>query len=389
LVTILTLRFLGGFYLFNINAKVEFIIYMNLKLEVIPHTLNFKFNARTSRGAMQQHQVYYFKLYDIERREIFGLGECAPLPGLSPEYENNFKDILIDKVNTLNQKFKESETDDLESIIYKDELKAFPSVAFALETAWLDYKTGGNRILFQNDFTLSRAGIPINGLIWMGDKAFMEEQIKKKLKEGYSCLKLKIGGLDFTLELEILAAIRKVAPASDLIIRVDANGAFSPAEAQHKLEQLAVYDLHSIEQPIKAGQWEAMSKICAASPVPVALDEELIGITQTTRKQELLQVIVPTYIILKPTLLGGLKATAEWIKLAEEQGIGWWITSALESNIGLNAISQFTAQFAPVREQGLGTGQLYHNNIDSPLFIRKGALFYDIDKEWNLTNFNL
>ena len=361
---------------------------MPLKVDIIPHSLNFKFDARTSRGAMQEHQVYYLKLYDTHHKEIFGLGECAPLPGLSPEYSLQFGKTLMNLVIHLNQELQRITLEDLNSVIYKEDYIFFPSLVFALETAALDFKTGAKRLLFQNDFTRARKGIPINGLIWMGEKAFMEDQIKKKLNEGFSCLKLKIGGLDFKTELEILATIRKVASAKDLIIRVDANGAFIPAEAGKKLEALAAYDLHSIEQPIIAGQWEEMQKLCATSPVPVALDEELIGIWTQDKKEELLQTLLPSYIILKPTLLGGLKAVNEWIKLADAQGIDWWITSALESNIGLNAISQFTAEYTPEWEQGLGTGQLYYNNINSPLTIRQGALYYDLEKEWDLSFIN-
>ncbi|MDQ4139879.1 MAG: o-succinylbenzoate synthase, partial [Bacteroidota bacterium] len=226
------------------------------------------------------------------------------------------------------------------------------------------------------------AGIPINGLIWMGDRAFMQHQIEKKLQEGYSCLKLKIGGLDFESELKILQQIREVANAQNLTIRLDANGAFSPMDARQKLEQLAKYNIHSIEQPIKPGQLEVMANLCNQSPVPIALDEELIGIVEQNEKQQLLSIIQPTYIILKPTLIGGFAATREWITQAETKGIKWWMTSALESNIGLNAISQFTGQFNLEREQGLGTGQLYHNNIESPLQIKSGKLYYNTTKEW-------
>ncbi|GEO05810.1 o-succinylbenzoate synthase [Adhaeribacter aerolatus] len=360
---------------------------MSLQLEIIPHLLQFKFDARTSRGAMQQHQVFYLKLYDTRQKEIFGIGECAPLPGLSPEYTPDFKAKLFRQIEELNQIFIKEGVQNLESIIYSNKLIIFPSLLFALETAWFDLERGGQRILYHNDFTQGKAGIPINGLIWMGDKAFMQEQIRKKLDDGYSCLKLKIGSLDFNTELEILAAIRKAATSKDLTIRVDANGAFLPAEALSKLEQLSAFDLHSIEQPIRAGQWEEMQQICRNSPVPVALDEELIGITELSQKENLLRTIAPTYIILKPTLLGGMQATAEWINIAGGFGIDWWITSALESNIGLNAISQFTAQYTIAREQGLGTGQLYNNNIPSPLSIQQGHLFYEDNQEWELDLF--
>lgn len=230
--------------------------------------------------------------------------------------------------------------------------------------------------MHNNGFSRSEEGIPINGLIWMGDKKFMQEQIEQKLKAGYTCLKLKIGSLDFTTELELLQSIREVAPGNSLTVRVDANGAFTPQEAFKKLERLAKYDLHSIEQPIRQGQHEEMAQLCAYTPVPVALDEELIGVQGSTAKAALLDTIKPQYIILKPTLVGGMAASAEWIQLAENRSIGWWVTSALESNIGLNAISQFTAQYNVAMPQGLGTGQLYHNNIPSPLQIEHGALWF-------------
>ncbi|KAA5539379.1 o-succinylbenzoate synthase [Adhaeribacter rhizoryzae] len=360
---------------------------MSLKLEVIPHTLNFKFDARTSRGAMQQHQVYYFKLYNTRQKEIFGLGECAPLPGLSLEHHPDFRKQVFRQIEYLNRNIQEVDLPDLKSIIYNSDLKSFPSVVFGLESAWRDLLAGGKRILFNNAFTQQKNGIPINGLIWMGDKHFMQEQIKKKLQEGYACLKLKIGGLDFNTELEILKAIRKVAGAEHLTIRVDANGAFSPAEALPKLEKLAAFNLHSIEQPIRAGQAAEMQRLCKVTPVPIALDEELIGVTGIDQKEILLREIAPAYIILKPTLLGGLQATEEWINIASQLGIDWWITSALESNIGLNAISQFTAQYPVTREQGLGTGQLYHNNISSPLSIKQGKLYYEREKKWDLDLF--
>jgi o-succinylbenzoate synthase len=265
----------------------------------------------------------------------------------------------------------------------KLEFLDWPSWQFGFETAVLDWQNQGSKKLYDNAFSRSEAGIPINGLIWMGEKAFMQQQIEKKLQEGYSCLKLKIGGLDFRTELTILQQIREVAAADTLTIRLDANGAFTPEEAQNKLEELAKYTIHSLEQPIKPQQLEAMARLCQQAPIPIALDEELIGITDSAAQKQLLLDLQPAYIILKPTLLGGFTATKEWINLAEEQNIGWWITSALESNIGLNAISQFTAEFNPQREQGLGTGQLYTNNINSPLRIQAGQLYYDAATAWD------
>ncbi|TXK49842.1 o-succinylbenzoate synthase [Pontibacter qinzhouensis] len=355
---------------------------MRYHLHLLPHTLLFKFDARTSRGAIAEHKVYYLVLSEQNRPEKQGIGECAPLAGLSvdatPDLEAKLEQ-LCRQVNsgavalTGNEEFL-----DTEGLA----LAGWPAIRFALETAWLDLQHGGNRIIFRNAFSEGQQGIAINGLIWMGDKAFMQDQIKKKLKEGYTCLKLKIGSLDFATELEILESIRSTASAAELTIRVDANGAFKPEEAFRKLERLARYELHSIEQPIRQQQPEQMAQLCAYTPVPIALDEELIGVEQPEEKARLLDVIKPQYIILKPTLVGGLQASANWISLAEGRGIGWWVTSALESNIGLNSVSQFTATYTTTMPQGLGTGQLYHNNLASPLTIKQGFLWYDQQQEW-------
>ncbi len=359
---------------------------MPLHAEVQKKVLQFKFDARTSRGAMQQHVVYYLKIWDTVEPEIIGVGECAPLPGLSPEYGPDNESWLIVWVNNFNNKHFEKEDLRLPELVNDYHLTQWPSVRFGLETAMLDLQNKGQKILFSNYFSRSEAGIPINGLIWMGDRAFMQQQIEKKLQDGYSCLKLKIGGLDFETELKLLKQIREVAAASLLIIRLDANGAFAPVEALHKLEQLARYNIHSIEQPIKPKQMAVMAQLCQQSPIPIALDEELICVVDSKNKKQLLSDINPAYIILKPTLVGGFAATQEWITLAENQGIEWWMTSALESNIGLNAISQFTAEFDLKREQGLGTGQLYHNNISSPLQIHSGKLYYDGTQQWGEIN---
>lgn len=353
---------------------------MHFRISIIPHTLNFRFDARTSRGAISRHKVYYLKLWSVHDHGIFGLGECAPLEGLSIDHRPDLEEKLRKTCQMINKgevalKFENALPDELD-------LKEWPSLCFALETALLDLKCGGRRILYRNAFAKGEEGIAINGLIWMGDKNFMQQQIKDKLSEGYTCLKLKIGNLDFEAELELLQQIRESAPANELTIRVDANGAFRSDEAYRKLERLAKYDIHSIEQPIRHGQDDEMAQLCAFTPVPIALDEELIGVRDKENKKNLLQHIKPHYIILKPTLLGGMQASAEWIKLAEDHKIGWWVTSALESNIGLNAISQFTANYKTATPQGLGTGQLYQNNIESPLTIEKGMLRYKRNLDW-------
>lgn len=354
---------------------------MPLQLAVIPHLLRFKFDARTSRGAMADHKVYYLTLSEKGEESVSGVGECAPLPGLSIDHRPELEQKLQQLVDWLQR--EEVSVQDLKAHLRQEALQEWPAIRFGLETALLDLEQGGQKMLFDNAFSRGEQGIPINGLIWMGDKDFMQNQIRKKLAEGYTCLKLKIGSLDFSTELELLHQIREVAGPEELTIRVDANGAFAPEEAFRKLERLARYSLHSIEQPIRQGQPEQMQQLCAYTPIPIALDEELIGVAHANRQAELLDFIKPQYIILKPTLVGGMQASADWISMAEERKIGWWMTSALESNIGLNAISQFTANYPVAIPQGLGTGQLYHNNIASPLQIKQGILWYG-KEEWGV-----
>src|SRR5690606_9836442 len=236
---------------------------------------------------------------------------------------------------------------------------------------------------FPSEFTRGEAAIPINGLVWMGDNLFMKEQISEKLKQGFTCIKMKIGAIDFKTELELLKSIRKEFSASEVELRVDANGAFSKNEALEKLKVLSDLKLHSIEQPIKQGQWQEMARLCEETPLPIALDEELIGVFSEEEKSNLLDTIKPQFIILKPSLIGGFRGSDSWIKLGEKHNAGWWITSALESNVGLNAISQYTFTKNSKLPQGLGTGSLYTNNIDSPLQVSKGELKYDPSKVWN------
>ncbi|OKL41796.1 o-succinylbenzoate synthase [Pontibacter flavimaris] len=349
---------------------------MSLQLSFSPHTLQFKFDARTSRGAISEHKVYFVKVWDTATPEVYGRGECAPLAGLSLDHRPDLEQKLRQVAELVNNQQVELSVD--AELPQELGLQEWPALRFALETALLDLENGGKGLLYDNAFSRGEAGIPINGLVWMGDRDFMQQQIEQKLKDGYTCLKLKIGSLDFTTELELLQRIREVAGADRLTVRVDANGAFPPQEAFKKLERLAKYELHSIEQPIRQGQPKEMAQLCAYTPVPIALDEELIGVREPQAKEALLERIKPQYIILKPTLVGGLAASAEWIRMAEERRMGWWMTSALESNIGLNAIAQFTARYQITLPQGLGTGQLYHNNIPSPLQIRQGELWRGI-----------
>ena len=353
-----------------------------LRLSFSHRALRFNFPARTSRGTLAEHVAWYLHLADDARPAAVGLGEAAPLPGLSPDYGPDFPAAVAGLCERFNaagfEQFTAAQAPNFAGPNY-------PALAFALETAVLDLAGGGRRQLYTNAFSRGVTVLPINGLVWMGDAAFMREQIQQKLAAGYSCMKLKIGSLDFATELGLLAEIRAVADPERLTLRVDANGAFTPADAPTKLAQLAAFGLHSIEQPIAAGQGPALAALCRTSPVPIALDEELIGVTDLNRRAALLDEIRPAYIVLKPTLLGGHAATRHWIGLAEARGIGWWITSALESNIGLNAVAQLTGEY-DVRgfAQGLGTGQLYHNNVTAPLHTGSGTLRYDPAGSWEL-----
>jgi L-alanine-DL-glutamate epimerase-like enolase superfamily enzyme len=264
-------------------------------------------------------------------------------------------------------------------------LRAFPSIHFGLEIALKDLEVKASKLLYPSQFTDNEQAIPINGLIWMGVKDFMFEQIKTKLASGFQCIKLKIGAIDFESELELLKYIRQEFSPNDIEIRVDANGAFAPANALEKLKRLSDFQLHSIEQPIRQGQWENMAQLCSETPLPIALDEELIGVFSMADKAQLLAIIQPQYLIFKPSLIGGYKGTTEWIQLCKQKNIPWWITSALESNIGLNGIAQWTATLDNPMPQGLGTGQLYTNNFDSPLVVEHGSIFYKRDRDWDLS----
>ena len=351
-----------------------------LRLRFSQRALRFNFPARTSRGALAEHVAWYLHLCDDLAPNVVGVGEAAPLAGLSPDYGPEFPAAVAQLCHRFNAgafvTFAVAEAPAFVGL-------ALPALAFALETALLDLARGGRRQLYANAFSRGQAALPINGLVWMGDAAFMREQVGEKLADGYSCLKLKIGGLDFATELAILAEIRALAGPAQLRLRVDANGAFSPADALAKLAQLAAFHIHSIEQPIAAGQLPALAALCRAAPLPIALDEELIGVTDPARQAALLDAVRPAYLVLKPTLLGGHAATRRWIALAEARSIGWWITSALESNIGLNAVAQLTGEYdVHGFAQGLGTGQLYHNNIAAPLHINGGALRYDPAGTW-------
>jgi len=335
------------------------------------YKLQFKQPSGTSRGVLTNKETWFIIINDGTKQ---GIGECALFRGLSIDDRPDFEDTLKWVCNNITKKF-----DDLMS-----ELIEFPSIQFGLEMAFLSLKSQDKFTLFPSKFTNGKDAISINGLIWMGDLTFMKQQIKSKIEAGFSCIKMKIGALDFKAEVDLLKSIRQEFSVNDIELRVDANGAFLPSEALEKLKILSELELHSIEQPIKQGQIKEMARLCKETPLPIALDEELIGVFSVTKKEELLQTINPQYIILKPSLVGGLKGSKEWINLANKQNIGWWITSALESNIGLNAIAQWTYTLGNNLPQGLGTGDLFTNNFDSPLIVKKGTLQLEKNNHWNI-----
>ena len=333
-----------------------------MKASFKKYTLKFKQASGTSRGVYITRETWIVSLTDGTNT---GFGECAPLPDLSIESLNKMSSKLLQVCEEIGY-----------FASFPDELNAWPSIRFGLETALIDLKNGGNQILYPSAFTRGEKGIPINGLIWMGTPEFMKQQIRSKLDSGFRCIKLKIGALDFETEFELLKTIRNEFSADEITLRVDANGAYSYQTALENLKRLADLQLHSIEQPIEAGHWNEMAELCRQSPVSIGLDEELIGITSRMEMQKLLNTIQPDYLILKPSLHGGFAGCEKWIEEAEKCGTGWWITSALESNIGLNAIAQWTFQLNLKGEQGLGTGQLFSNNFDSPLQIEGDQLWF-------------
>ena len=348
-----------------------------MKVEIIPKTLHFKQPAGTSRGVYLTRKVWYILLTDSENPQHIGVGECAPLPALSCDDVPNYEEVLQETCIRLEENVKANLENAFASLGY---LEAYPSIRFGMETALAHYQARSLQF-WHTPFSKGMEGIPINGLIWMGNFDEMYQRIEEKMQAGFRCIKLKIGAIDFEKELELLAHIRQHFSPEQIELRVDANGAFSPTDALEKLKLLSEYQLHSIEQPIRAGQWEEMAKLCEQTPFPIALDEELIGVNRREEKIKLLDTIHPQYIILKPSLHGGISGSEEWIELAAERGIGSWVTSALESNIGLNAIAQWTATLMPTLPQGLGTGMLFTDNIDYPLHIEGDCLWYDPNVE--------
>ncbi len=326
-----------------------------IQFRVDPYTLHFKQPAGTSRGVYTEHKIWFINITDQQGNH--GIGEVAPLPNLSQELirhsEEDFEQI-IQKV-----------CDEFNGEIPYESLRPYPSILFGLETAWLNYLNG--QILWDSPFSHGEDGITINGLVWMGTYEEMKVRLEEKLRTGFHCIKIKIGAIDFEKEFELLSLIRKDYSAEKITLRVDANGGFTPEDAPSILKRLATLDIHSIEQPIKARQIDKMAKLCRITPIPIGLDEELIGVNTLEEKKNLLEAIRPHYIILKPSLHGGISGCTEWIQIAQSLGIGYWITSALESNVGLMAIAQWAATLNITIPQGLGTGGLYTNNIDRPM----------------------
>ena len=344
-----------------------------MKAHYKKHILEFKTPSGTSRGILKTKEAWFIVLEDKGR---LGFGECGMLRGLSIDDRPDFEQTLQWVCANIHLG---------EQHLY-DALTEFPSIQMGLEIAFKSLAAHDPFQIYPSAFTKGEASIAINGLIWMGDKDFMSKQIATKLNEGFGCIKMKIGAINFDTELALLKSIRQEFSASEIEIRVDANGAFDPKNALEKLKQLSDLDLHSIEQPIAVKQWDQMAYLCEKSPLDIALDEELIGVFSNQDKQRLLNHINPQYIILKPSFIGGFKGSDSWIELSQANNVQWWITSALESNVGLNAISQYTFTKNSTLPQGLGTGSLYTNNIASALQITKGTLCYNPTKKWN---FNL
>lgn len=334
------------------------------------HILDFKRPSGTSRGVLTQKETWFIRLEEIGK---VGYGECGILRGLSVDDRPDYEETVRWACENIHQGEEE--------LYFK--LEGFPSIQFGIEMAFRSFRATDPFVLFPSEFTLGQQGISINGLIWMGEPDFMRKQVEQRIKEGFGCIKMKIGAIDFETELNILQSIRSHFSDEEITLRVDANGGFAFAEAPQKLKRLAELNLHSIEQPIKQGHPEQMSELCSNTPLPIALDEELIGIENPEEKRKLLEQIKPQFIILKPSLIGGFRGSEEWIHTAEKLGIDWWITSALESNIGLSAIAQYTFTKNTKIPQGLGTGSLYTNNVTSPLTINQGQLLYNAGKNWH------
>ncbi|MDX5321874.1 MAG: o-succinylbenzoate synthase [Bacteroidota bacterium] len=334
------------------------------------HDLVFRTPAKTSRNTLESKRVY---LLEIRNKEgVSGYGEISPFPGLSVDDGPGFLNRLNQFIKDWNNEAREEDLD----------LEDWPSIRFGLECALTDLQNGGQRVYFDGPFVQGKQSIPINGLIWMDDAQGMLRQVEEKINQGFTCIKMKIGALDFDEECRMLEIIRKKYTAFQIELRVDANGAFPLDDAATMLKDLSRFELHSIEQPIRQGHWEAMAKLCKESKLAIALDEELLGISPLKLGESLLKTIDPQYLILKPGLLGGFETTTQWIRQSRKWNIPWWITSALEANLGLAAIAQYTAQWGNLLPQGLGTGKLFEANFPSPLRIHQGHLLQDGPDSW-------
>lgn len=338
-----------------------------------PYILHFKTPGGTSRGVLHEKTSWFISVEDQNNPGVSGIGECGILKGLSPDDRPDFEKALKRACEGINLPLSE----------LLIQFSEWPSIRFGLEMALADLRNKGKRLHFEGPFTSDQHRITINGLVWMGSPEYMALQIEEKINSGFRCIKMKIGAIDFEKEKALIKGIRERFSAAEIEIRVDANGAFSAEEAPEKLEQLAALELHSIEQPIAAGQWEAMARLCESTPLPIALDEELVGVFDHKMQESLIDFIKPQFLILKPGLLGGWEASENWIRLANKAGAGWWVTSALESNIGLNAIAQWVATLDNDMPQGLGTGQLFTNNFNGPLYISGGKLHHG-KEQWQL-----
>jgi len=343
-----------------------------LTARFFPYRLEFHRPAGTSRGQMRQRLVYFIEITD--GKGVVGRGECAPLPGLSLDDRPD----LVTRLSYLCQQFNAGEW-----AAWRESLEYYPSLQCGFEMALRDHFSGGGGQWYDSPFTRGEQSQRINGLIWMGGIDDMRQQVRERIAEGYRCLKFKIGALAFEQERALLQEVRHEWPASTMEIRLDANGAFAPHEVMHRLDQLATLQPHSIEQPIKAGQSALMAEVCRHSPIPVALDEELIPLTDEEQAMEVLNECRPAYLILKPSLLGGFSAAQRWITRAESIDARWWVTSALESNVGLTAIAAWTSTLENPLPQGLGTGKLYNNNIKAPVFVKGGDLHWDVNGSWD------
>lgn len=335
-----------------------------MRLQFAPYILKFNEPGGTSRGVLTEKITCMLRIFDERDPERYGIGEAAIFPGLSPEADDRFFYKLMELQANMR-------------LGLKTDLERFPSLQCGLEQAIRDFSGGCEGVYFESPFVHGEASIEINGLVWMGDYDLMIERIERKLKEGFKCIKLKIGAIDWHKEVEMIRYIRDRYDNTKVEIRVDANGGFDMDCAIPRLKRLADLGVHSIEQPIKAGNPMLMHFLCEVSPLPIALDEELIGKFTTREKEETLDSIHPAYIVIKPSLTGGFSGAQEWIRLAEERGIRWWITSSLESNIGLNALAQWVATLHNPMPQGLGTGGVYSNNFRSPVFLDRDRLGYN------------